>query len=248
MKSFGGRSVVITGGSGGIGTALVCEFLARGARVFATGKHEEKLDRLKEIAGADARLSTAAFDVSDEASCRAFADRVAEEWKEVHVLVNNAGWYPTRDFEELSYEEWRRVLAVNLDGQFLMTRSLLPLMKESGTGRIVNTGSGSIFAGTPNQCHYVTAKAGVIGFTRALANVVGKYGITVNAVLPGLTITPPVEKLFPEDALAKQAQERAIKRNEMPNDLVSAVCFFASEEAAFVTGQSLLVDGGNRFH
>lgn len=130
---------------------------------------------------------------------------------------------------------------------FLVTRSLLPLIKVSKTGRIINTSSGSIFAGTPDQCHYVTAKAGVIGFTRSLANALGQHNITVNAITPGITDTPPIIALFPAAVLDEQAKARAIKRRETADDLVGTVLFLASDDAAFITGQTINVDGGNNF-
>lgn len=242
------QSVVITGAAGGIGSAATRRFLSRGARVFATDIKQDGLDRLKDQVGESAALSTARFDVSDEAACKAFAGRLGEEWGVVDVLANVAGQFPVRAFEEISYEEWRRICAVDLDGPFLVTQTLLPLMKASRAGRIVNISSGSIFTGPPNQVHYVAAKAGVIGFTRSLANALGQYGITVNAVTPGMTVTPPVKALFPQDVLDKQAQSRALKRDEIAEDLVGAICFLASEDAAFITGQTINVDGGKSFH
>ena len=245
---FTGQSVVITGAAGGIGTALVQRFLARGARVFAADRQSDALDRLRDKVGAPGNLLTATLDVSGEAGCQGFADRVRDEWGVVDVLVNAAGYFPLTPFEELTYAKWREILAINLDGPFLVTSNLLPLLKASRAGRIVNISSASIFVGTPEQCPYVTAKAGLIGFTRCLANVVGPHGITVNAVTPGLTVTDPIKKLFPADALAKAAQARALKRDETAEDLVGAVCFLASEDAAFITGQILNVDGGSSFH
>ena len=243
-----GQSVIITGAAGGIGSALTRRFLARGARVFATDSKSDALDVLKGELEAPAALFTATFDVRDEAACQGFASRVREEWGVVDVLVNAAGYFPLTPFEELTYAKWREIIAVNLDGPFLVTSNLLPLLKASRAGRIVNIGSASIFVGTPEQCPYVTAKAGLIGFTRCLANVLGPHGITVNAVTPGLTVTDPIKKLFPAEALARAAQARALKRDEQAEDLVGAVCFLASEDAAFITGQILNVDGGSTFH
>ena len=168
-------------------------------------------------------------------------------WGAVDILVNNAGRFPVTPFEEISYAEWREVCAINLDGPFLVTRAILPLIKTSKTGRIINTSSGSIFAGTPDQCHYVTAKAGVIGFTRSLANALGQHNITVNAITPGITDTPPIIALFPAAVLDEQAQARAINRRETADDLVGTVLFLASDHAAFITGQTINVDGGNNF-
>jgi NAD(P)-dependent dehydrogenase (short-subunit alcohol dehydrogenase family) len=158
------------------------------------------------------------------------------------------GPFPLTPFDKVTYAQWREILAINLDGPFLVTSNLLPLIKASRAGRIVNLSSGSIFAGIPDQCPYLTAKAGLIGFTRSLANVLGEHGITVNAVTPGLTVPPAIKKLFPKEVLAKAAQARALKRDETAEDLVGAICFLASDDAAFITGQILNVDGGNNFH
>ena len=129
-----------------------------------------------------------------------------------------------------------------------MTRSLLPLLKASRAGRIIFFSSASIYGGNAEQCPYVSAKAGLIGLTRSLAKVVGEHGITVNAVTPGLTATAPVKKLFPADVLKQAAQSRVLQRDEQAEDLVGAVYFLASEDAAFITGQIINVDGGAEFH
>ena len=246
--TFNGQSVIITGAAGGIGSALTRSFLSRGARVFATDRKQQQLEDLKDELGDPANLFTAAFDVTDEAGCKGFSSRVREEWRVADVLVNCAGHFPFTTFEKISYAEWRKICAINLDGPFLVTKNLLPLIKKSRAGRIINISSGSIYVGNPDQCHYVAAKAGLIGLTRSLAKVVGEYGITVNAVTPGLTLTPPVKKHFSKQVLAKVAQMRAIKRDETAEDLVGAVCFLASSDAAFITGQIINVDGGSSFH
>lgn len=161
------------------------------------------------------------------------------------MLVNCAGWFPVIAFEEITAQQWRRVVDVNLTGTFLMTKAVVPLMKDHGWGRIVNFGSGSVHAGTGSQSVYVAAKAGVLGFTRSLARELGGYGITVTIVTPGLTVTEAVHDSFPEEALADQRTARALHRDETADDLVGPVFFLASDDAAFVTGQTLNVDGGN---
>lgn len=147
-------------------------------------------------------------------------------------------------FEQTSVEDWRQVIDINLNGPFLVTRALLPLMNDPGWGRIINFGSGSVFDGTRNQTHYVTAKAGMVGFTHSLAREVGGYGITVNLIAPGLTVTKAVRDNFPGEILDAQRKGRAIERDETPEDLVGPVFFLASPEAGFISGQTLKVDGG----
>jgi NAD(P)-dependent dehydrogenase (short-subunit alcohol dehydrogenase family) len=125
-----------------------------------------------------------------------------------------------------------------------MVQAFLPLLKQSAAGRIVNFGSGSVFDGTKGQTHYVAAKAGIVGFTRSLAREVGPYGITVNVITPGLTVTKAVRDHFPAEILAAQRNARALQRDEVPEDLVGPVWFLASDDAAFISGQTLNVDGG----
>ncbi|MEH1845218.1 MAG: SDR family NAD(P)-dependent oxidoreductase [Nostoc sp.] len=244
---FLNKFVVVTGAAGGIGSAITHRFLSEGAKVCAVDNRTEALNQLVlDLGSADALLAIEA-DVSSESSCKTLSVQVQQTWGAVDILVNNAGKFPVTPFEDISYTEWREVCAINLDGPFLVTRSLLPLLKVSKAGRIINTSSGSIFAGTPDQCHYVAAKAGVIGFTRSLANALGQHNITVNAITPGITDTPPVIALFPAGVLDKQAEARAIKRRETADDLVGTVLFLASDNAAFITDQTINVDGGNNF-
>jgi 3-oxoacyl-[acyl-carrier protein] reductase len=167
--------------------------------------------------------------------------------------VNNAGMYQrpavTRGpFEEISVEEWDRVMAVNLRGTFLCARAVIPHMKQVKHGKIVNISSGTVFSGTPRFAHYVTSKAGVIGFTRVLAKELGEWNINVNAVAPGLTLSMDE----PDDAMIQaheaRAGGRAIKRIQKPDDLVGTVAFLCSPDSDFMTGQTLVVDGGSAFN
>ena len=139
---------------------------------------------------------------------------------------------------------WRRVLDVNLTGTFFVIKAFLPLMKDGGNGRIVNIGSGTFFVGTPMHSAYASSKGGILGMTRTLAREFGQYGITVNQVTPGLTITPSSVKHMPESVVSMQRQLRALQRDQVPEDVVGSVFFLASDDAAFVTGQTINVDGG----
>ena len=244
---FSNKSVIVTGAAGGIGSAITRRFLSEGASVCAVDNRADALDQLVVDLGSPDALLAIEADVSSEESCQDLSSKVGQAWDTVDVLINNAGKFPVKPFEQISYTEWHEVCGINLDSPFLVTQATLPMIKTSKTGRIINISSGSIFAGTPDQCHYVTAKAGVIGFTRVLANVLGEHNITVNAITPGITDTPPILELFPAAELDKQAQARAIKRRETSEDLVGAVLFLASEDAAFITGQTINVDGGNNF-
>jgi NAD(P)-dependent dehydrogenase (short-subunit alcohol dehydrogenase family) len=238
------RVVVITGAAGGIGAPLVERFLSNGDTVIATDTSEDALKHLTSEAECPSELLTLAADVSSEDDTQTVAEFASEHAGTVEVLINCAGFFPILPFEEISVTDWQRVIDVNLTGSFLMARALLPLMKERGWGRIVNFGSASVFDGTRNQTHYVAAKAGIIGFTRSLAREVGGYGITVNVITPGLTLTQTVRDHFPPALLAAQRAARSLQRDETPEDLVGPVFFLASPDSGFVTGQTLNVDGG----
>jgi 3-oxoacyl-[acyl-carrier protein] reductase len=159
----------------------------------------------------------------------------------VNVLINAAGYFPLTPFEELTYAQWREIIAINLDGPFLVTHNLLPPLKRSQAGRIIFFSSASIYAGMPEQCPYVAAKAGLIGFTRSLAKVVGEHGITVNAVTPGLR-----DCSHQEAVPGGRARPGGTIARSQAEDLVGAVYFLASEDATFITGQIINVDGGAR--
>ncbi|GAB3641353.1 SDR family NAD(P)-dependent oxidoreductase [Spirosoma arcticum] len=245
--NLSGKSVVITGAAGGIGKAFTQRFLAEGARVCAVDYSVEGLDKLVGEVGGSGELLPIQVDVSKEESCQQMADQVKKTWGRVDVIINNAGKFPFKPFEETTYEEWRTTMAINLDSQFLITKALLPLLKESKAGRIVNISSGSIFAGPGEQVPYVASKAGVIGFTRALANALGQYNITANAVTPGVVATEAAIKEFPEGMIDMVAKMGALKRRQTAEDLVGTVLFLSSDESAFMTGQTLNVDGGRSF-
>jgi 3-oxoacyl-[acyl-carrier protein] reductase len=234
------RTVLITGAAGGMGALFVKRFLMNGDTVVATDTSVEALTKLADEFDEGAKLQTIAADISDEASCAKLAAFARDKAGRVDVLINCAGFFPTQLFDEMSLADWNKVIGINLTGVFLM----LPLMKGRGWGRIVNIGSGSMFDGVAEQSHYVAAKAGVLGFSRSLARVVGKEGITVNVVAPGLTLTPAVAKSMPAEMIAAQVKTRAIQRDETGADLVGTVFFLASPDADFMSGQTLNVDGG----
>ena len=163
------------------------------------------------------------------------------------ILVHNAGIYPATLFEDMSFDEWRRVLSVNLDSVFHLVKAVLPRMKAQNWGRIVAISSTTFHSGIAYNSHYSASKAGLIGFCRALASEMGQFGFTVNTIAPGLVKTATTAA-GPQSAWFDQlAQQQAIKRTELPEDLVGPLAFLVSDDAAFMTGQTLLVDGGWRF-
>jgi NAD(P)-dependent dehydrogenase (short-subunit alcohol dehydrogenase family) len=237
------RVVLITGAAGGVGRVLVDRFLVNEDTVIATDRAAEALSSLSATRPGP-KLFTVPVDISKEDDCARLADVARERAGRVDVLINCAGFFPIRAFEEMTPAEWRQVIDINLTGPYLVTRAVLPLMKGKGWGRMINFSSASIFEGVPGQTHYVAAKAGLVGFSRSLAREVGTYGITVNLVSPGLTVTSAVKSSFPAEVIDAQRNARAIKRDEVPEDLVGAVFFLASPDADFLSGQTLNVDGG----
>ena len=243
-----GRIVVVTGGAGGIGSKIVDRFLANGDTIFAI---DNRLDALKTLLGtrsAQDQLLVIGGDVSKEDDTRGFADTIRAKAGRVDILINCAGYYPIVPFEKMTFKEWQQIIAINLSGAFLMVSAPLPLMKGRGWGRVVNIASASVFEGVVGQTHYVAAKSGLVGFSRSLATEVGEYGITVNCVAPGLTVTAPVKRNMSASTIEGQRALRAIQRDEQAEDLAGPVFFLASPEANFMSGQMLVVDGGKIKH
>ena len=246
------RTVIVTGGGRGIGKVYAQEFAKAGARVVAADIDEPAAKAVAEALTADGHVALGlGVDIASEASTSAMARATMERFDTIDVLINNASLMsvlPRRSWTEIPVEEWDRVMAVNLRGLFLCCRAVFPAMKEQKHGKIVNISSSRVFEGAPNRLHYTTSKAGVIGFTRALAREVGELGITVNAVAPGMTESDTQVGSTSGNYLAAQIAGRAIERVEVPEDLVGAVMFLSSPASDFMTGQTLLVDGGKSMH
>ena len=247
------RTVIVTGATGGIGSEITDRFLANGDVVLATGLSEDELAdwrrRWDQSApdGYCAPLHTAVVDISSEASVSALAERARAISPSVEVLVNNAGTFPQARFEDMTTEQWRRVIDIDLTGTFLVIKAVLPLLDRTGRGRIVKVGSGTFWDGTPSMAHYAAAKGGVLGLTRVLSRELGTYGITTNLVTPGLTPTPAATAVVDDSLWEQQRRARGLQRDETPGDAVGAVFFVASADAAFMTGQTVNVDGGSTF-
>lgn len=249
-----GRVAIVTGGGHGIGKAYALGLAKEGARIVIA---EIDSRAGESVATGLARSGYAAMavrtDVADRASAENMARRAAEAYGGIDVLVNNAAIFATipmsrKPFDEIDVEEWDRMMAVNLRGTWLACRAVIPHMRRRGYGKIINISSGTALKGSASRIHYVTSKAGVLGFTRTLAREVGKDGIRVNCVLPGSTLS---EENPAEDVVRMRTaavEERALKRVQGPEDLLGAVVFFASADSDFITGQSLVVDGGAFMH
>lgn len=245
------RVVVITGAAQGLGRAYAQRFAREGHRVVALDIKAAAVTQVaQEIAAAGGECLGLSVDTGDEAAVGRAAALVDERFGRCDVLVNNAAIFSTlrmRSFEQIPLDEWTRVLHVNITGTFLMTRAMAPLMRRNRWGRVVNVSSAAVVMGRPHYLHYTTSKAAVIGMTRSMARELGPDGITVNALLPGATSTGiPRETVTPQQKQAQIAM-RSIQREEGPEDLDGVVMFLASDDSAFVTGQSLVVDGGLTF-
>jgi NAD(P)-dependent dehydrogenase (short-subunit alcohol dehydrogenase family) len=242
MKRFEGRVAVVSGAAQGMGKAVALRLGQEGATVVAAdinGKGAEAT--AKEIGGKSFGQQT---DIGDPAAVSALFKAVEQKCGKLDVQVNVAAIVPFVKWDELDFEEWRRVARVNFDGLFLMCKAGSDLMRKNNYGRIVNFGSNSILAGTPNMAHYVATKGAVFSFGRALATELGAYKITVNTVMPGLTDTEGVQTTPHKDAFGFVDMLQAVKGKGVPADIVPAVAFLASEEAHWITGQALNVDAG----
>lgn len=242
MSTSSKGTAVITGAANGIGQAYAKRLAADGFDIAVADVVNAAATRaLVEAEGR--KFFSAIVDVTSPESTQQFAIDVEAHLPPVTALINNAGIYPWKPFEDTDYETWRKVISVNLDGPFLMSRAFVPGMRARQFGRIVNVASTTFWLNAPQMTAYIASKGGVIGFSRALASEVGSSGITVNVIAPGLTNTKTMrgvnEEIF--DELPKQ---QAIPRMIEPQDLVGVVSFLCSKDSGFVTGQTIATDGG----
>ncbi len=247
-----GRSVIITGGGKGIGKVYAEEFAKAGARVVAADIDAPAAKAVAEaITAQGGEALGLGVDIASEEATLAMAKAALDRFGAIDVLINNASLMSVlarRSWLEIPVEEWDRVMAVNLRGMFLACKAAFPAMKAQKRGKIVNISSSRIWEGAPNRLHYTTSKAGVIGFTRALSREVAEFGITVNAVTPGMTQSETQVASSSGNYLAARIAGRAIERVQVPADLVGAVMFLSSAASDFMTGQTVNVDGGKSMH
>ena len=249
--SIQGRVAIVTGAAGGLGRAFCLALAQKGAHVVVADLDYAGAEQTVEMLNESGNDGIAiAVDVSDETATLQMAALAVERWGRIDILVNNAAIYAgleRKPFDAISIEEWDQVMAVNLKGPWLCTRAVFPLMKIQGKGKIINIASAVFYSGSPLWSHYVSSKGGLIGLTRSLAKELGNEKITVNAVAPGFTMTEASEQLIP-DAVNYGVQRGSIKRSEQPEDLVGAVLFLASDSSDFITGQTIIIDGGRQFN
>jgi NAD(P)-dependent dehydrogenase (short-subunit alcohol dehydrogenase family) len=248
MPALDGKVAIVTGGAQGIGNAIAHGLAAEGARVVIAD-----LRGAEEAAGALPEGVGLAADVAVEEDVSRLVAETIQRCGPIDVLVNNAGLYASlamRPFEEIPLGEWRRVMDVNVASMFLTCRAVVPVMRSRGGGKIVNISSGTPFRGVPFLLHYVTSKGAIVAFTRALAKELGKDDIHVNCVAPGFTMSEGV-KQHPE-VIEKlrdvSVAARTIQRDQVPEDVVGAAVFFSGAASDFVTGQTIVIDGGQTFH
>jgi len=248
MGQLDGKVALVTGGSQGIGNAIAQGLAAEGARIVIAD-----LNGAETAAGEFRNGVGLTADVADEAAVEALVNDAVAQCGSIDILVNNAGLYASlamRPFTEIPLAEWRQVMDVNVASMFLMCRAVVPVMQTNGGGRIVNISSGTPFRGVPFLLHYVTSKGAIVAFTRALAKEVGKDDVLVNCVAPGFTMSAGVEAHpeVVEKLRDVSVSARTLQRDQVPDDVVGAVVYFSSAGSSFVTGQTIVIDGGQTFH
>jgi NAD(P)-dependent dehydrogenase (short-subunit alcohol dehydrogenase family) len=243
-----GKVAIVTGAAQGIGRAIAEGLSAAGARIVIAD-----LQRAEETAAAFPGGVGLTVDVASEDDVARMAEETVERCGSIDVLVNNAGLYASlamRPFDEIPLAEWRQVLDVNVASMFLTCRAVVPVMRRQGGGKIVNISSGTPFRGVPYLLHYVTSKGAIVALTRALARELGQDNVLVNCVAPGFTLSAGVEA-HPE--VVEKLREvsvsaRTLQRDQLPEDVVGAVVFLCGPGSDFITGQTLVIDGGQTFH
>lgn len=242
-----GKAVIVTGGAQGLGR-LYCESLAEeGANVLVADIRDTAAvaKGIKQKGGTGIALKT---DVTNESDVLRMAEEAVSAFGRIDALVNNAAIFyglTNKHFSEIDPAEWDKVMQVNVKGPWLCVRAVLPQMKKQQSGKIINVGSATVFLGTPGLLHYVASKSAILGMTRTMAHEVGDYNICVNTVAPGLTWTEAAQGLFSEERAKQSAQKKCLKRLGQPRDLVGAIKFLVSDDSNFITGQTIIVDGGS---
>jgi NAD(P)-dependent dehydrogenase (short-subunit alcohol dehydrogenase family) len=243
-----GKTAIITGAAGGLGRAFALGFASRGANVLVADMNEAgSAETVALIEAAGGKAIAVKTNVTDKASCEAVADAAVATYGSLDVLVNNAAIYATierANFWEIDPNEWDKVMAVNVKGAWLASGAAYTRMSDGGS--IINIASATVFSGSPLWMHYVASKGAVIGMTRVMAREAGAKNITVNAIAPGFTLTEASLSIM-DDAASYGVSSRSIKRASEPDDMVGTAVFLASDDASYITGQTIIVDGGKQF-
>ena len=246
------KVAIVTGAGRGIGKTVALAFAGSGAIVVAVDLALPPVEETAgEIRARGGRALAVRADVSKSDDLVKMAEAAVREFGGIDILINNAAIadIKPKPFVEVTEEEWDKIMSVNLKGVFLSCKAVFPYMKTRGKGKIVNISSGTHFLGAPGLIHYASSKGGVIGFTRTLSRELGQFDITVNSVAPGFTITEGVSSLLATPGVDEMTvSRRSIKRRQMPEDLIGAIVFLSSDESDFITGQTVVVDGGVALH
>jgi NAD(P)-dependent dehydrogenase (short-subunit alcohol dehydrogenase family) len=241
-----GKRVIVTGAAIGLGRAFALAFANAGATVLAVDVNE---DGAKETAGMMDNIIAARCDITSSQSCMALAELAQDKWGGLDVLVNNAALYGTlerRPFAEIDEDVWDQVMAVNIKGVWQASRHLAPLMKTAGCGSIINIASATVFSGSPQWMHYVASKGAVIAMSRTMAKELGDEKIRVNVLAPGFTMTE-ASLGHMENARTYGVERGALKRPAEVDDIVGGALFLASPLSSYMTGQTMIIDGGRQF-
>ena len=247
---LGGRVAIVTGGAHGIGKAYCLRFGVEGAKVAVLDLDEVGAKEVaREIVDAGGTAIAVAVDVSDPGSVERAVEEVVAGFSTIDILVNNAAMFSVVPmsrvgYNELDVAEFDKMMAVNVRGTWLMCRAVVPLMQRVGSGKVINVSSGAAFKGSSSQIHYVTSKAAILGLTRTLAREVGRDNVNVNAIAPGSTLSEENPDEAVNEHRTAVLSSRALRRVEEPVDLVGTAVFLASSDSDFMTGQTLVVDGG----
>jgi NAD(P)-dependent dehydrogenase (short-subunit alcohol dehydrogenase family) len=251
MARLAGKVAIVTGGAKGIGRHYAQALAVEGARVMIADivDGNEVAAEIAQRHGANLALSEIC-DVSDEAAVKVLVEKTVASFGQIDILVNNAALYATltpRNYDEWDLATWDKVMAINVRGPWLMARAVAPYMKARGSGKIINIASGAAYKGIPRMLPYVTSKGAMIAFTRSLSRELGAFGIAVNSLSPGyiLSDTGLANSTHVEEERAPVRNSRAFKRDGYPEDLLGTLVFLASSDSDFVTGQSIVVDGGS---
>ncbi|MFT3929202.1 MAG: SDR family NAD(P)-dependent oxidoreductase [Spongiibacteraceae bacterium] len=244
-----GKIAIVTGGASGIGLAISQRFAREGAVVAVWDINEAGAQKAAaELVAAGGKAVGFGVDVSNRAQIEAATNSIRKQFGPINILVNNAGISNYIGFLEMTEEQWDRMININLKSVFLVTQAVIPDMLAAGWGRVVNISSSSTQTGSPKMTHYVASKGGVIGFTKALAREYADKGITVNNVPPGFVDTPLLRATLSEAAIQSQIEQAPMKRAGSPDDIAAACAFLASDDAGYITGHTLSVNGGRYFN
>ena len=248
-----GKVVIVTGAARGIGKAYALALAKEGASVVISDIASDGANSTaSEIHKTGGKALAVSGDVSNEADANRLAAETFKEYNRIDVLINNAGIYAglkRRPFFEIDVQEWDKVMAVNVKGTWLCTKAVFPYMRDQKKGKIINISSGTFFSGAPNFAHYVSSKGAVVGFTRAICRELGQYNITINAIAPGFTKTEAnTDAQEDQQYMSQMLKSRSLQRDQYPADLTGTVLFLCSADSDFMSGQTLIIDGGRTMH